>query len=164
MKNAAAICLLTAIALLGSELKVVSTPGANIVGPYSPGIMAGDFLYVSGQGARNAGGKFAASTEQQVDDALNNVKSIVEAAGLTMDHIVFTGFYLKDVTQYDKLAGPWKKYFPKDPPARATIGVYRMPTDTPVEISAVAVRDLKMKKIVNPSGFGPHLPASPHTS
>jgi reactive intermediate/imine deaminase len=155
MKTLSLICLLAAsvCVLCASALKVVSPPGATIVGPYSPGIVAGDLLFVSGQGAQNATGKFADSIEQQVDDALNNVKTIVEAAGLTMEHVVFTGFYLKDVTQYDKLAGPWKKHFPKAPPARATIGVYRMPGDTPVEISAVAVRDLKLKTIVNPPGW-----------
>ena len=144
--------------LMAADLKVVSPPGATIVGPYSPGIWAGDFLYVSGQGSRNAEGKFAGTTEQQTADTLKNVQSIVEAAGLTMEHIVYTQVYLKDATQYDEMNKAWRRVFAKNPPARATLGVYRMPTDTPVEISAVAARDLKIRKAVNPSGWPADFP------
>jgi 2-iminobutanoate/2-iminopropanoate deaminase len=139
--------------LFAADLKVISPPGATIVGPYSPGIFAGDFLYVSGQGARNAEGKFADTTEQQAADTLKNVQSIVEAAGLTMDHIVYCQVYMKDVSGYADLDKAWRKVFPKNSPARATLGVFRMPTDTPVEINAVAVRDLGMKKAVRPPGW-----------
>jgi 2-iminobutanoate/2-iminopropanoate deaminase len=55
----------------------------------------------------------------------------------------------------------WAKYFPKNPPARSTIGVTRMPTDTPFEVAAIAVRDLSMKKVVQYPGRKMPVPVSP---
>jgi len=148
-----AFLLLGLFAVQAADLKVIAPPGPPLVGPFSPGIFAGDFLYVSGQGARNDEGKFAETTEQQTADSLNNVRKVIEAAGLTMEHVVYMQVYMKDVTQYDRMNESWRKVFTKNPPARATLGVHRMPTDTPIEINAVAVRDLKMKRVVNPKSF-----------
>jgi 2-iminobutanoate/2-iminopropanoate deaminase len=66
----------------------IAPPGPKPVGPYSPGIVAGDFLYVSGQGARDREGKLPDTVEGQVRQTLDNVKLIVEAAGLTLEHVV----------------------------------------------------------------------------
>ncbi|MBI1896751.1 MAG: RidA family protein [Acidobacteria bacterium] len=148
-----------AAALFAAELKVVSPPGATTVGPYSPGIWAGEFLYVSGQGARNKEGKFAASVEEQVADTLSNIQTILETAGLTMEHVVYTQVYMADVSQYERIGVAWRKYFPRNGPARATLGVYKMPTDTPVEITVVAIRDLSRKRAVNPPGWTAGIPA-----
>ncbi|MEJ7606563.1 MAG: RidA family protein [Bryobacteraceae bacterium] len=135
----------------GADLKVITPAGARPpVGPYSPGIMAGDYLYVSGQGAAKADGTFPDTAEQQVEQCLNNVKAIVEGAGLTMEHVVYAQLYLKDITRYEDANRVWAKFFPKDPPARATIGVAKMPTDTPVEVSVTAVRDMGRRKSVGP--------------
>jgi len=89
-----------------------------------------------------------------VEQSLNNVKAIVEAAGLTMEHVVYATLYLKDMTVYEDANRVWAKFFPKDPPARATIGVTRLPTETPVEVTVVATRDLSRKKVVSPPGDG----------
>jgi reactive intermediate/imine deaminase len=152
-------CVVVAFAI---DIKTIVPPvGPKPVGPYSPGLMAGDFLYVSGQGARNPEGQFASTIEEQVRQTLSNVKSIVEAAGLTMEHVVYTQLYLDNAANYDRVNKVWMEFFPKNPPARATVGVFKMPTGTPVEISAVAVRELKMKKPVVPSGYPKNAPVSP---
>ncbi|MGH9674395.1 MAG: RidA family protein, partial [Bryobacteraceae bacterium] len=130
------------------------------VGPYSPGIFAGDFLYVSGQGARDSTNAFPATPEAQVRQTLENIRTIVEAAGLKMEHIVYAQVYLHSSVDYDTMNTVWRKYFPKDPPARATLGVYRMPTETPVEITVVAFRDLSRRKPVNPKGWPADSPIS----
>lgn len=156
-----AFLLLSVTALLAVERKQIFPAGAKPVGPYSPGIMAGDYLYVSGQGARDASGKFADSAEERVRQTFKNVQSIVEAAGLTMEHIVYTQVYLHESTPYDVMNKVWREVFPSNPPARATLGVYRMPTETPFEVSAVAVRDLKMKKRVVPDSYPKDVPYSP---
>jgi reactive intermediate/imine deaminase len=161
MKRMGLMCAALTALLWAVERRVISPPGSTVVGPYSPGILAGDFLYVSGQGARNREGKFASTIEQQVTDCLENVRAIVEAAGLSMEHVVYAQLYLDNAANYEKMNQAWRKAFPKDPPARATIGVYKMPTDTPVEISAVAVRDLKLKKVVIPPGYPSDAPISP---
>ena len=135
-----------------AERRVIFPPGVKPVGPYSPGILAGDFLYVSGQGARRADGQMPATFDEQVTQCLENVKTIAEAAGLTMEHVVYTHVYLDNAANFDAVNRAFARYFPRDPPARATVGVHHLPTDIPVEINAVAVRDLSLKKPVVPPG------------
>lgn len=138
--------LLLALTAWAAEKRVVFPPGAKPIGPYSPGILAGDFLYVSGQGALAPDGKMPAGFEAQARQTLENVRVIVEAAGLSLDHVVYSQIYLSDTANYDALAGVWRRYFPQSPPACAVLGVRRMPRDTPVEINAVAVREPGRKK------------------
>lgn len=129
-------------------------------GPYTPGVFAGDYLYVSGQGAKDANGKMAGNFEGQAEQTIENVQSIVRAAGLTLDHVVYVQVYLEDIHNFDTLNRVFKKYFPKDPPARAVLGVAKL-VGTPVEINAVAVRDLKDKKPVTLAGVRWDEPVSP---
>src|SRR5687768_11092467 len=145
--------------LLAADIKVIAPPNATVVGPYSPGLQTADFLYVSGQGARNAEGKFAENAEQQVLDCLQNIQAIVEAAGLTMDHIVYTQVYVKDTAAYEAVDRAWRKVFARNSPARSLLGVHRMPTETPVEISAVAVTNPATKKLVQVNGWPADAPA-----
>ena len=144
-----------------TELKPVAPAGPKPVGPYSPGIIAGDFVYVSGQGARDREGKLSSTVEGQVGQTLDNLKLIIEAAGLTMEHVVYSQVYLDNMSKYDDMDRVWREYFPKAPPARAVLGVHRMPTDTPVEINAVAVRDLSRKKPIVPAGYPRNVSWSP---
>ncbi len=137
---------LLAAALAAADKRVVFPEGAKPVGPYSPGILAGGFLYVSGQGARDHAGRLPATFEAQARQCLANVKSVVEAAGLTMEHVVYSHVYLSDLANQAVLEDLWREYFPSRPPARAVVGVARMPTDTPIEINAVAVEALGEKK------------------
>ncbi len=146
--------LLLALAIsLGAQKRViVAANGPKPIGPYSPGIMAGDFLYVSGQGARAQDGQPPASFEMAARQTLDNVKAIVEAAGLTMEHVVYMQIYLADTANYTAVNSVMGQYFPHNPPARATLGVNHMPTDTPVEINAVVFRDLARRKVIMPAG------------
>ena len=136
-----------------TEKRLIAPPGPKPVGPYSPGIVAGDFLYVSGQGARDKESKLPDTVDGQVRQTLENIKGIVEAAGLTMEHVVYCQVYLDDMAKYEAMDRLWKEYFAKSPPARSVLGGYRMPTDTPVEISAVAIGDLSRKKPILPTGY-----------
>ncbi len=146
------VLLLCALGLAGAEIQVIAPKGATVVGPYSPGLLTSDCLYVSGQGALNAQGKIAGNVEQQLRDTLTNIRAIVEAAGLTMEHVVSTQLYLTDMSAYPRVDAVWREFFVKNPPARQVMGVHRMPVSTPVEVTAVAVRDLKRKKIVRLPG------------
>ncbi|MSV30685.1 MAG: hypothetical protein EXQ52_18355 [Bryobacterales bacterium] len=160
------LTLCAAMGLVAQELPlheriVVFPPGAKPIGPYSPGIIAGDFLYVSGQGSRTPSGEIPAGFEAQTRQCLDNVKSIVTEAKLTMEHVVYIQVYLEDTANYDVMTKVLGEYFPKTPPARATLGVYKMPTSTPIEINAVAVRKLSMKKPVVPAGYKSPSPITP---
>ena len=157
-------CVALTLALCAScmygAVKQIAPPGVKPVGPYSPGILTDDFLYVSGQGAKDASGQIPADTEGQVRNVLENIKTIVQAAGLTMEHVVYTQAYLTDYSDEGPLNRVFKQYFPKAPPARSTIGVAKLP-GTPLEISAVAIRDLSQKKVVVPPGYPADAPLSP---
>jgi reactive intermediate/imine deaminase len=126
----------------------------------SPGIDAGDYVYVSGQGPGRQDRGRPTNFADQVRQSLENVKSVVEKAGLTMDHVVYVQVYLEDMNQYGELNKIFADYFPKTPPARAVLGVARLP-EPPVQISAVAVRDLKGKQPVSPPNFKPDKACSP---
>lgn len=140
---------------------VVPAPAsAEVNRVYSPGVDAGDYLYVSGQGPRRPDGSIPATFEAQVRQALENVKSVVQAAGLTMDHVVYTQVYLEDVGKYQEVNQIFADVFSKTPPARAVLGVAKLP-EPAVQISAVAVRNLADRRAVIPAGFKSEESASP---
>jgi len=120
------------------------------LGPAS--VDAGDYLYISGQGPRRADDTAPSIFSDQVRQSLDNVKHQVETAGLNLEHVVYIQVYLEDTSHYRELNDVFASYFQKDPPARAVLGVARLP-DPPVQITAVAVRDLEGKKSVSVPGW-----------
>ena len=139
---------------------VVPAPASGASRVYSPGVDAGDYLYVSGQGPLRADGSLPATFAAQVRQALDNVRSVVQAAGLTMDHVVYTQVYLEDISKYQEMKQAFAEVFPKTPPALAVLGVARLP-EPPVQINAVAVRSLTDRRAVNPPGYKSDESASP---
>jgi enamine deaminase RidA (YjgF/YER057c/UK114 family) len=121
----------------------------------SPGIDTGDYVYVSGQGPRRLDGSTPPEFADQVRQSLENVRTVVEAAGLTMNHVVYVQVYLDDMSRYEALDKAFAEYFPKVAPARGVLGVARLPEPS-VQINAVAVRDLKGKQAVELPNFKPN--------
>jgi reactive intermediate/imine deaminase len=117
-------------------------------------------VYISGQGASRPDGSIPGKFEEQARQALENVKAVVEASGLTMEHVVYVQVYLEDVGNYQELNGVFAKYFPRIPPARAVLGVSRLPQPA-IEINAVAVRDLAGHTAVFPPNYKSDEPFSP---
>jgi enamine deaminase RidA (YjgF/YER057c/UK114 family) len=121
----------------------------------SPGIDAGDYVYISGQGPGRQDGTTPANFADQVRQSLENIRTVVEASGLTMDHLVYVQVYLDDMGQYDGLNKAFADYFPKMPPARGILGAARLP-QSPIQITGVAVRNLAGKQPVTPVNFKPN--------
>jgi 2-iminobutanoate/2-iminopropanoate deaminase len=69
---------------------------------------------------------------------MENLKGIVEAAGSSLDHVVKTTVFLSDMNDFAAMNAVYGKYFPTDPPARATVQVSRLPKDVKVEIEVIA--------------------------
>jgi enamine deaminase RidA (YjgF/YER057c/UK114 family) len=134
------------------------SPAVRRASPSS--VDAGDYIYISGQGPRGADGALPATFAAQVRQTLNNLKSVIETAGLTMDHVVYTTVYLTDVNQYAEMNRACGEFFGKIPPARAVLGVAGL-TDPPIEINAVAVRNLAERRAVSPPGYKSDEPFSP---
>jgi len=125
-----------------------------------PAVDAGDYIYVSAQGPRAADGTIPTTFAAQVRQALTNLKSAIEAAGLTMDHVVYTTVYLTDMRQYNEMNRAYGEFLGKIPPARAVLGVAALP-DPPIEITAVAVRDLSERRPIYPPHYKSDEPFSP---
>ena len=128
-------------------------PASDALG--SPAIDAGDYVYVSGQGPLRPDGSTPTNFADQVRQSLENTKTVVEAAGLGMDHVVYVQVYLDDMSHYEVLDKAFAEFFPKLPPARGVLGVARLPEPS-VQINAVAVRDLKGKQAVGLPNFRPN--------
>lgn len=124
------------------------------------GFDAGDYVYVSGQGPHGAGGASFPNFPSQVRQCLENIRKVIETAGLSMDHVVYIQVYLEDVKHYPELNGVFANYFPHDPPARAVLGVAQVP-ESPLQITAVAVRDLRGKQPVSLPDFSQSKAYSP---
>jgi reactive intermediate/imine deaminase len=119
---------------------------------YSPAVDAGDYVYISAQGPRRADGNVPGTFSEQCRQALDNVRSLVDAAGLTLDHVVYTQVYLEDITKYSEVNRVFAEYFGKTPPARAVLGVARVP-EAPIQINAIATRSLADKRAVYPPNY-----------
>ena len=124
------------------DKKVVSTPDApQAIGPYSQAIRAGKTLYLAGQISIDPKTKqlTTGTIEEQTKLVLENLKAVLAADGLTMDHVVSTSVFMKDLNEFAKMNEVYGTYFKNAPPARATVEVARLPRDVKVEISAIAV-------------------------
>jgi 2-iminobutanoate/2-iminopropanoate deaminase len=124
------------------EKTAISTPLAPAaIGPYSQAIRSGNFLFVSGQIPIDP------STGKLIDDksiggqtrrVLQNLRSILSAAGASMDSIVKTTVFLKDMNDFAEMNSVYAEFFSSPPPARATAEVSRLPRDVSVEIDCIA--------------------------
>lgn len=115
-----------------------SAPGA--IGPYSQAVRAGDLIFVSGQLPIDpATGAFAGDDiVSQTRQSLNNIRQILASEGASMEHVVRTGVFLKDMNQFGEINQVYGAFFETDCPARAAVEVARLPKDALVEIEAVA--------------------------
>jgi enamine deaminase RidA (YjgF/YER057c/UK114 family) len=157
------ISLLLATVLTAQERVRAVTPAHSASSGnrfLSPGVDTGDYLYISGQGPRRVDGTIPSAPNAQFHQALDNIKVVVESAGLTLDNVVYVQVYLTDIGSYSEMNRVFAEYFPKTPPARAVLGVYGLP-DPLVQINAVAVRNLDGRKAVYPANFSKDESASP---
>jgi 2-iminobutanoate/2-iminopropanoate deaminase len=148
-----AVALLLLISLtqaVSAQVRAVIPPQSQPDPLSSPAVDTGDYLYISGQGPRRPDGSMPASFAAQCRQALDNIRLIVEAAGLSKDNVVYTHVYLEDINQYDEMDRIYGEFFGKTAPARAVLGVARVP-DPPIQISAVAVRNLADRRLVSPA-------------
>ncbi len=128
-----------------TERKVVSTQGApKAIGPYSQAVRAGGLLFCSGQipldpatGEVVGQGDVAVQTRR----CLENLKAVLEAGGSSLDKVVKTTVFLKDMNSFGRMNEVYGEFFPGDPPARAAVEVSRLPKDVLVEIQCVALAE-----------------------
>ena len=122
--------------------KVISTENAPAaIGPYSQAIEAQGLVFASGQIPIDpATGNIPEGIEAQTKQALTNVRNLVEAAGLTMDNVIKTSVFIKNMDDFAKINEIYATFFTKEPPARSCVEVARLPKDVLIEVEVIASR------------------------
>ncbi len=122
------------------ERKIIHTKKSpEAIGPYNQGIVAGGFLFTSGQLPINPEtGEVKVSIEDQTKQVLENLKAIVEEAGCTMNDVVKCTVYITNMNDFNVVNEIYATYFTENPPARATIEISALAKGALVEIDAVA--------------------------
>ena len=116
-----------------------NAPGA--IGPYSQGIIVGDFVYTSGQIPINpATGVVETDIKVATKQSMENVKAILEAAGTSLEKVVKTSIFLKDLNDFAVVNEIYGTYFTENPPARSCVQVAKLPKDAVIEIEAIATK------------------------
>ena len=125
-------------------MKNIETKGApSAVGPYSQGVLANQTLYVSGQLPFDPSTMTLISSDikEQTKKCLENILSIVEAAGLKKENIVRCGVFMTDLSQFKEMNEAYMAFFQDHKPARAAIEVSRLSKAVDIEIDAIAVKE-----------------------
>lgn len=124
------------------EKQIVSTTLAPAaIGPYSQGITANGFVFVSGclpvdmaTGALSTG-----DIAEQTRHAMRNLSAILEAAGSSMDKVVKTTIFVADLGNFQRINGAYAEFFPSAPPSRSCVQVAALPKNAQIEIEAIAL-------------------------
>jgi 2-iminobutanoate/2-iminopropanoate deaminase len=121
--------------------RIITTNNApKAIGPYSQGVLAGDFLFVSGQipidpkTNQIIEGDIALQTKQ----VMENIKGILESGGASMNNVVKATLYIKDMDEYGRINEVYSAYLGNVQPARSTVEVKRLPKDVRIEIDVIA--------------------------
>jgi len=120
-------------------MRSVSTDKAPAaIGPYSQAIKTGGLLFTSGQIPIDpATGVIPEGVEAQAEQALTNVKNLIEASGASIENTVKTVVFIKDMNDFAKINEIYAKYFTEPFPARSCVEVARLPKDVLLEVEAI---------------------------
>lgn len=122
-------------------MEMIQGPGLPApIGPYSPAARHGEWLFVSGQIAPEAGGLGQDSIKRQTSRALERIQVLLEAAGLSLGDVLKTTVYMTDLDLFAAMNEAYAGYFKPPYPARSTVGVSALPKGAGVEIEAVAYK------------------------
>ena len=124
------------------SFEIISTTKAPAaIGPYSQAVKVGGFIYTSGAiPVDPANGEVVAGgVVEQAKQALTNLKEVLEASGSSLDKVVKTTVFIKNMNDFATINEVYKEYFTKNYPARSCVEVVRLPKDVLIEIECVAV-------------------------
>lgn len=125
------------------EKNIIQTERAPTpIGPYSMGVAIGNLIFTAGQlGIDPKSGEIVAGGIQaETRQALTNIKNILEAAGSSLENVVKTTVYLRDMTDFSQMNAVYGEFFPKNYPARTAVQAAALPKNAAVEVEAIAFR------------------------
>jgi 2-iminobutanoate/2-iminopropanoate deaminase len=121
--------------------EIVNAPKApKAAGPYSTALKCNGFVFCSGQIPIDpqSGQLVLGEIEEQATRVLENLKLVLQGAGLSLENVVKTTVFLKDMNNFSRMNETYGKFFGSTPPARTTVEVARLPRDVQIEIEAIA--------------------------
>ncbi|WP_318308079.1 RidA family protein [Flagellimonas crocea] len=124
--------------------KIINTPKAPApIGPYNQAVLVNDTLYISGQIPIDpaTGNLVEGDIQSETKQSMENLKAILEAAGMTFENVIKSSIFIKDMNQFAQINEVYGTYFnPDTAPARETVEVANLPKFVNVEISMIAVK------------------------
>jgi 2-iminobutanoate/2-iminopropanoate deaminase len=125
-----------------SERKVITPTDQPATTPFSPAILVGGTLYISGQlGTDPDTGKLAGETmTTQAERIIKNIEILCKKAGMDLSHVVETTVFITDFNEFAEFNAVFRTFFPTNPPTRATVQVAKLAADAKIEMSAIAVK------------------------
>lgn len=122
--------------------EVINTNNApEAIDPYSQVVIVGDFVYTSGQIPLNpATGELVTDIKLATKQSMENIKAILEEAGTSLNNVVKTSIFLKDLNDFEAVNEVYGTYFIENKPARSCVQVAKLPKDAVIEIEAIAVK------------------------
>jgi 2-iminobutanoate/2-iminopropanoate deaminase len=124
--------------------KVITTEKApKAIGPYSVATVVNHFVFTSGQIAINpaTGNIVEGGIEAETRQALTNLKNVIEESGTTIENVMKTTVFLKDINDFTRMNAVYGEFFPENSPARSAVQVAALPKGALIEIEAIAVLD-----------------------
>ncbi len=120
---------------------IYSKKAPAAIGPYAQGVKVGNLLFISGQLPINpkTGELLTGDIQAQTKQVIENLKAIIEEAGATLEDVVKTTVFLKDMNEFSLVNEVYGEYFKENPPARVCVEIARLPKDAQVEIEAVVL-------------------------
>jgi 2-iminobutanoate/2-iminopropanoate deaminase len=122
--------------------EIIKTDRApKAIGPYSAGVRAGNFIFTAGQAGivPESGNIIEGGIENETRQTLINIQHILEEAGSSLDLVVKTTVFLRDIADFTRMNAIYAEFFKSDPPARSTVQVAALPKGAAVEIEAIAL-------------------------
>ncbi len=122
--------------------KVISTDKAPAaIGPYSQAIEVNGMVFTSGVIPVNPQtGVIPETIEEQANQAFSNLRNLIEASGTTIDKVIKTTVFIKEMNDFGRINEIYSQYFKEPFPARSCVEVARLPKDVMIEVEAVAVK------------------------
>jgi len=126
--------------MMKTEISTKNAPAA--IGPYSQAIEANGMVYTSGMIPIDpqTGELVTGSVEQQAEQVFSNLRALIEASGASMDKVVKTVVFIKNMDDFGAINAIYEKYFTEPYPARSCVEVARLPKDVALEAEAVALK------------------------
>ena len=122
--------------------EIISTKKApSAIGPYSQGMIVGDYIFTSGQIPLNPeNGQLVTEISKATVQVMENISAVLEAGGSSLEKVIKTTIFLQDLNDFEKVNEIYGSYFKENLPARSCVQVAKLPKGAPIEIEAIATK------------------------